>query len=76
MKYWYGTIIAFLSTGNYVLQYLTSRIGLAEFVIQSLIQLVARLTKYGWFECDKNKVFMFRDLLDEVGKFLQVCPAT
>ena len=61
-----------VTIGNYVLQYLTTRIGLAGFVTQSLVQLVAKVTKYGWFDSDKGKVFLFRDLLDEVGKFLQV----
>lgn len=34
-------------------------------------QLIARITKHGWFDGDK-KVFVFRDILDEVGKFLRV----
>ena len=35
-------------------------------------QLIARITKDGWFNGDK-KGFVFRDILDEVGKFLRVC---
>jgi len=38
-------------------------------VTQALVQLIARITKHGWFDGDK-KVFVFRDILDEVGKFL------
>ena len=34
-------------------------------------QLIARITKHGWFDGDK-KVFVFRDILDEAGKFLRV----
>lgn len=36
-----------------------------------VLQLIARITKDGWFNGDK-KVFVFRDILDEVGKFLRV----
>ena len=35
------------------------------------LQLIARMTKHGWFDGDK-KVFVFRDILDEAGKFLRV----
>ena len=35
------------------------------------MQLIARITKDSWFDGDK-KVFVFRDILDEVGKFLRV----
>lgn len=60
--------------GNYVLQYLSSRIDLSSYVIRALVQLIARVCKHGWFEydSDKSKGFLFRDILDEVGKFLQV----
>ncbi len=34
-------------------------------------QLIARITKHGWFDGDK-KVFVFRDILDEAGTFLRV----
>jgi exportin-7 len=40
-------------------------------VIRSLIQLIARVTKHGWFDFDKSKGYIFRDILDEIGKFLQ-----
>lgn len=36
-----------------------------------IVQLIARITKHGWLDGDK-KVFVFRDILDEVGKFLRV----
>ncbi len=35
------------------------------------LQLIARITKHGWFDGDK-KVFVFRDILDEAGTFLRV----
>ena len=34
-------------------------------------QLIARITKDGWFSGEK-KGFVFRDILDQVGKFLRV----
>ncbi|XP_064383025.1 exportin-7-like isoform X2 [Halichondria panicea] len=59
-----------LQLRNYVLQYLGNRLGLTGFVTQALIQLIARITKHGWFDGDK-KVFVFRDILDEAGTFLR-----
>ena len=58
--------------GNYILQYLSTRISLTPYVVRALVQLIARISKHGWFDNDKSKGFMFRDILDEVGKFLQV----
>ena len=54
-----------------MLQYLGSQLPMASFVTQALVQLIARITKHGWFDNEK-KVFVFRDILDEVGKFLRV----
>ena len=59
--------------GNYVLQYLMTRVGLSPDVIQKLVQLVSKITKHGWFDADKSKGFLFRDISDEVHKFLRVC---
>lgn len=59
-----------LQLRNYVLQYLGNRLGLTSYITQALVQLIARITKHGWFDGDK-KVFVFRDILDEVGKFLR-----
>lgn len=59
-----------LQLRNYALQYLGNRLQLSPFVTQALVQLIARITKHGWFDGDK-KVFVFRDILDEVGKFLR-----
>lgn len=42
-----------------------------SFLSSYFLQLIARITKHGWFDGDK-KVFVFRDILDEVGKFLRV----
>jgi exportin-7 len=60
-----------LQLRSYVLQYLGSNLYLAPYVTQALVQLIARITKDGWFNGDK-KGFVFRDILDEVGKFLRV----
>ena len=65
-------VLIFFPSGNYVLQYLSSRVGLADYVTRALVQLVARISKHGWFDSDKNKGFLFRDILDEVSTFLQV----
>lgn len=61
-----------LSTGNYVLNYLATRPKLAAFVTQALIQLYARITKLGWFDCQKDD-YVFRNVIADVTRFLQVC---
>lgn len=51
---------------NYLINYLASRgPELQHFVIQSLIQLLCRLTKFGWFDDDR-----FRDVVKESMSFL------
>ncbi|XP_032806398.1 exportin-7 isoform X1 [Petromyzon marinus] len=55
---------------NYVLSYLASRPKLVSFVTQALIQLYARITKLGWFDCDKDE-FVVRNVITDVTKFLQ-----
>uniref|UniRef100_A0A8C5TMN1 Exportin 7 n=1 Tax=Malurus cyaneus samueli TaxID=2593467 RepID=A0A8C5TMN1_9PASS len=55
---------------NYVLNYLATRPKLATFVTQALIQLYARITKLGWFDCQKDE-YVFRNVIDDVTKFLQ-----
>ncbi|KAF0031847.1 hypothetical protein F2P81_016402 [Scophthalmus maximus] len=45
---------------NYVLNYLATRPKLAAFVTQALIQLYARITKLGWFDCQKDD-YVFRN---------------
>lgn len=59
-------------TGNYVLNYLATRPKLAAFVTQALIQLYARITKLGWFDCQKDD-YVFRNVIADVTRFLQVC---
>ncbi|KAF7236684.1 Exportin-7 [Varanus komodoensis] len=56
--------------GNYVLNYLATRPKLATFVTQALIQLYARITKLGWFDCQKDE-YVFRNVITDVTKFLQ-----
>ncbi|OQS03410.1 exportin, partial [Thraustotheca clavata] len=52
---------------NYVLGYLAQKgPNLEKYVTVSLIQLVCRLTKFGWFDDEQ-----FRELNHEVSKFLQ-----
>jgi exportin-7 len=52
---------------NYVLSYLANHgPGLADYVTTSLIKLVCRITKLGWFDDSAH-----RELVDDVTKFLQ-----
>ncbi|CAH9069015.1 unnamed protein product [Cuscuta epithymum] len=55
---------------NYTINYLATRgPDLESFVTTSLIQLVCRVTKYGWFEDDS-----FRDVVKESTNFLNQTP--
>lgn len=55
-----------LDIRSYLINYLATRgPDLQHFVIQSLIQLLCRLTKFGWFDDDK-----FRDVVKESMSFL------
>uniref|UniRef100_A0A2K5YD73 Exportin-7/Ran-binding protein 17 TPR repeats domain-containing protein n=1 Tax=Mandrillus leucophaeus TaxID=9568 RepID=A0A2K5YD73_MANLE len=56
--------------GNYILNYVASQPKLAPFVIQALIQVIAKITKLGWFEVQKEQ-FVFREIIADVKKFLQ-----
>ena len=58
-------------TGNYVLTYLYNQPKLTQFVVQGLVTLFARITKLGWFDA-KEEEFVFRDVIQDVTKFLQV----
>ncbi|KAJ0402462.1 hypothetical protein ATCC90586_009282 [Pythium insidiosum] len=52
---------------NYVLGYLAQKgPTLQKFVTTSLIQMLCRLTKFGWFDDEQH-----REIVDEVTKFLQ-----
>ncbi|KAH9499291.1 Exportin 7 [Bulinus truncatus] len=55
---------------NYVLNYLASRTKLTHYVSQALVQLFAKITKYGWFDVNKEE-FVFRNVVSDVGKFIQ-----
>lgn len=65
------TDFSFLSAGIYVLNYLATRPKLPNFVIQALVTLFARITKLGWFDCEKEE-FVFRNVVHDTSKFLQV----
>ncbi|KAK6635129.1 Exportin 7 [Polyplax serrata] len=54
----------------YVLNYLATRPKLPNFVIQALVTLFARITKLGWFDCEKEE-YVFRNVVDDTSKFLQ-----
>ncbi|XP_053935532.1 ran-binding protein 17 isoform X3 [Cuculus canorus] len=56
---------------NYILNYVASQPKLAPFVIQALVQVIAKITKLGWFEVLKDQL-IFRDIIADVKKFLQV----
>lgn len=55
---------------NYILNYLATRMNLQSFVVQALVTLLAKITKYGWFDYYKEEQ-VFRNLVDDVHKFLQ-----
>ena len=51
-----------LFSGNYVLNYLYNQPKLAQFVIQGLVTLFARITNLGWFD-SKDDDFVFRNVI-------------
>ena len=58
--------------GTFTFQYLQSHLDLPDFVSQALVQLLARITKHGWFDVDEDKIFKFRNFFKEVDVLLQV----
>ncbi|CAK7336403.1 unnamed protein product [Dovyalis caffra] len=54
-----------LDIRNYLINYLATRGPLAQFVNASLIQLLCRITKFGWFDDDR-----FREVVKEATDFL------
>lgn len=54
---------------NYLLNYLATRPGLQAFVIQALVALLAKLTRYGWFDLYKDE-YVFRSIVQDVKGFL------
>ena len=66
--YWNSfTVAQRIEVRNYVLGYLASQgPTLMDFVVTSLIKLVCRITKLGWFDDPTH-----RELTDDVTKFLQ-----
>lgn len=40
-------------------------------MIQALVQVIAKITKLGWFDVQKDQL-IFRDIVADVKKFLQV----
>ncbi|KAI8427083.1 hypothetical protein MSG28_014721, partial [Choristoneura fumiferana] len=59
-----------LDIRNYVLNYLASRPKLANFVVQALVALFARITKVSWFDMVKEE-FVFHNVMNDVASFLQ-----
>ncbi|ESO95104.1 hypothetical protein LOTGIDRAFT_160865 [Lottia gigantea] len=55
---------------NYILNYLANRPKLLHYVSQALVQLFVRITKYGWFDVNKDE-YVFRNVVSDVGKFIQ-----
>ncbi|CAG9808920.1 unnamed protein product, partial [Chironomus riparius] len=54
---------------NYILNYLATR-SLQTFVTQALIALLAKITKYGWFDSYKDEM-IFRQIDQDVKEFLK-----
>lgn len=67
LRLWNLMSLAFtVYEGNYIVNYLANRgPELQPFVIGSLVQLLCRLTKFGWFDDDR-----FRDVAKESINFL------
>ena len=66
VAYLNSNIFCNLYEGSYVINYLAGRgPNLQNFVIVSLIQLVCRITKFGWFDDDR-----FRETVKEATDFL------
>ncbi|CAG9574874.1 unnamed protein product [Danaus chrysippus] len=59
-----------LDIRNYVLNYLATRPKLANFVVQALVSLFARITKLGWFDMVKEE-YVFHNVMNDVSSFLQ-----
>ncbi|KAL7742627.1 hypothetical protein ACLKA6_013958 [Drosophila palustris] len=55
---------------SYALNYLATRPNLQHFVVQALVTLLAKITKYGWFDSYKGEL-IFQNLLEDVKRFLQ-----
>lgn len=55
---------------NYILNYLATRLTLQAFVSQALIALLAKITKYGWFDSFKDEL-IFRKIDQDVKEFLK-----
>lgn len=61
---------AFSGFRNYILNYLATRLNLQSFVTSALIALLAKLTKYGWFDSYEDDM-IFRKLEQDVKQFLK-----
>ncbi|KAL4714799.1 hypothetical protein ACJJTC_002658 [Scirpophaga incertulas] len=59
-----------LDIRNYVLNYLATRPKLANFVVQSLVSLFARITKLSWFDNVKETT-VFQNVMSDISSFLQ-----
>ncbi|XP_050559791.1 exportin-7-B [Spodoptera frugiperda] len=59
-----------LDIRNYVLNYLATRPKLANFVVQSLVSLFARITKLSWFDMIKEE-FVFHNVINDITNFLR-----
>lgn len=62
-------MVASFSSRNYILNYLATR-SLQSFVTQALIALLAKITKYGWFDSWKDEM-IFRQIDQDVKEFLK-----
>ncbi|GAB0087135.1 ran-binding protein 16 [Sergentomyia squamirostris] len=64
------TLMQRIDIRNYVLNYFLTRPNLQGFVIQALVTLLAKITKYSWFDLYKNEL-VFRNIVEDVRSFLQ-----
>ncbi|KAF9419633.1 hypothetical protein HW555_003911 [Spodoptera exigua] len=59
-----------LDIRNYILNYLATRPKLANFVVQALVSLFARITKLSWFDMIKEE-YVFHNVINDITNFLR-----
>ncbi|XP_055684266.1 ran-binding protein 16 isoform X1 [Lutzomyia longipalpis] len=64
------TLVQRIEIRDYVLNYFITRPSLQSFVIQALVTLLAKITKYSWFDTYKDE-YVFRKIVQNVQSFLQ-----
>lgn len=64
------TITQRMEIRAYVLNYFLTRPNLQNFVVQALVTLLVKITKYGWFDTYQKQA-VFKTIVEDVQRFLQ-----